>query len=116
MSTKTERRAARETVATYHHACLAELIAHVAEAIDAHRAGTLDAHDVDERIHQYHRATQRLWSFCETGQPTQVANLITDLTTNGEPIDWWHRGAPPFHPRPTDTDTQQAHTGPLTDG
>lgn len=43
MSTKSERRAAREAVATFHYVQLARLVDHVGQAIDRYRAGDLDA-------------------------------------------------------------------------
>jgi hypothetical protein len=46
MGTKAERRAARERVAAYHEAQLAELIAHIAAAVDRYRTGEIDAYDV----------------------------------------------------------------------
>ena len=48
VSTKTERRAARERVSAYHQAQLAELLSHVGAAIDRYRAGEIDAYAVDE--------------------------------------------------------------------
>jgi hypothetical protein len=48
VSEKLDRQQAREAVATYHEAKLAERLAHVAEAIDRFRGGELDAFDVDE--------------------------------------------------------------------
>jgi hypothetical protein len=62
MGTKAERRAARERVSAYHHAQLAELLTHVAAAIDRYRADEIDAHAVDETIHHYHRAGE-LWKW-----------------------------------------------------
>ena len=67
MGSKSERRAVRELVSGYHETQLASLLEHVTAAIDAHRAGTLDVHDVDEVIHQYHRAARELWKFCWFG-------------------------------------------------
>jgi hypothetical protein len=49
MGTKAERRAARERVSAYHHAQLAELLTHVAAAIDRYRAGEIDARAVMRR-------------------------------------------------------------------
>lgn len=43
VATKAERRAARERVSAYHQAQLAELLSHVAAAIDRYRAGEIDA-------------------------------------------------------------------------
>lgn len=95
-STKAERRAARDRVAVYHQACLAELLEYLTEAIDAYHAEELDAFEVDARVHQYHRAAQKLWSFCD-GQPVMVAGLIAEMTDRDEHIDWWTRGAPHRH-------------------
>jgi hypothetical protein len=39
VGTKAERRAARERVAAYHEARLAELIAYIVAAVDRYRAG-----------------------------------------------------------------------------
>lgn len=97
VGTKAERRAARERVAAYHEARLAELIGHVADAVDRFRAGDVDAYDVDETIHQYHRAARELWKFCWAGSAAQV-ELVTyaldRLAEDGDAIDWWQRGAP----------------------
>ena len=54
-------------VAAYHAAKLAELLAHVAEAIDRFRSGELEAFDVDEVLFQYSRAAKELWKFCNIG-------------------------------------------------
>ena len=56
MGSKAERRAARERVNAYHQAELAELLGHVAGAIERYRDGEIDACTVDETIHHYHRA------------------------------------------------------------
>jgi hypothetical protein len=56
VGTKAERRAARERVATYHEARLAELIEHITAALDRYRFGEIDAYAIDETIHHYHRA------------------------------------------------------------
>jgi hypothetical protein len=87
------RRAARERVAAYHQACLDELVRHVASAIDGWRAGSLDAHDVDEVLHHYQRAARELWKFCwSTGGGSQVeliASHIRQLAEDDQVIDWW---------------------------
>ena len=90
MSQKSDRRQAREAVAGYHEAKLAELVAHVAEAIDRFRGGELDAFDVDEVLFQYSRAAKELWKFCNIGDIERTAGQLHD----GPPIDWWERGAP----------------------
>jgi hypothetical protein len=47
VSSKSERRAARDAVAAYHEASLGQLIEHVAQTIDRFRAGELDAFAAD---------------------------------------------------------------------
>ena len=83
-------RQARDAVAAYHHTALSDLAQHVVDAADEFRAGTLDVTSFDRVIHQYHRATQELWTFCNVGNPIVTADLID----RGVPIDWWERGAP----------------------
>lgn len=90
MSTKSERRAAREVVAAYHEARLAELLQRVADAADRFRAGELDAFDADQVIFQYSRAAKELWKFCNLGEVVFTARMISE----GALVDWWERGAP----------------------
>ena len=90
MSSKPERRAAREAVAVYHEARLSELVQRVGDAVDMFRAGELDAFEVDQVVFQYSRAAKELWKFCNLSDPEFTANLISD----GAPVDWWERGAP----------------------
>ena len=96
MSQKSDRRQAREAVAAYHEAKLAELLAHVAEAIDRFRSGELEAFDVDEVLFQYSRAAKELWKFCNIGNVQVTAGQLHE----GPPIDWWKRGAPKRARRP----------------
>jgi hypothetical protein len=88
MSSKSER--AREAVAEYHQARLAELVQRVGDAVDRFRAGELDAFEVDEVIFQYSRAAKELWKFCNLPDAEFTAGLIGDAS----PVDWWDRGAP----------------------
>lgn len=90
MSSKSERRAAREAVAAYHEARLAELIQRVGDAVDGFRAGELDAFDTDHVIFQYSRAAKELWKFCNIPDVEFTAAMIGDRA----PADWWERGAP----------------------
>lgn len=90
MSQKSERRQAREAVAAYHSAQLAELVEHVAEAIDRFRGGDLEAVDIDEVLFQYSRAAKELWKFCNVGDVEIAAHQLHD----GASIDWWERGVP----------------------
>ena len=96
VGSKESRRTARALVVTYHEAELAGLIGHVAEAIERYRVGELDAHDVDEVIHHYHKATRELWKFCFGGGSgayvETVAATLEYLTAEGERPDWWVAG------------------------
>src|SRR5919109_2581060 len=64
---KAERRAARAAVGAYHEAELARLLEHVREGFERYDAGEIDAFELDELIHHFKRATQKLWSFCVGG-------------------------------------------------
>jgi hypothetical protein len=90
VSTKAERRAARETVAAYHEEQLGRLVEQLADAIDRHRAAEIDAFDVDEVVFQYSRAAKELWKFCNLGDIEIAARIIDEHP----PTDWWDRGAP----------------------
>ncbi|HWM03524.1 MAG TPA: hypothetical protein VNP92_14420 [Actinophytocola sp.] len=90
MSSKSERRAARETVAAYHEDRLAELVQRVGEAVDRFRAGELDALETDQGIFQYSRAAKELWKFCNASDVEFTATQIADRA----PADWWERGEP----------------------
>ncbi|WP_433489961.1 hypothetical protein [Nocardia grenadensis] len=94
MASKAERQAARDRVAVYHEERLGELVEHVGRALDRFRASQLDAFEVDAVIHQYHRAAQRLWTFCSQSgvQVEATAHLIEGMAGGGEVIDWWQRG------------------------
>ncbi|MEU6587191.1 hypothetical protein [Nocardia sp. NPDC046763] len=95
MATKAERRAARDLVAAYHEAQLGVLIEQVGRAVDRFRGGEQDAFEVDAVIHQFHRATRQLWSFCvQSGRQVEsTAHLIERMADDGDVIDWWQRGA-----------------------
>jgi hypothetical protein len=65
--TKAQRRADREAVGAYHEAELARLLEHVRMGFARYDAGEIDAFELDELIHHYKRATQKLWSACVGG-------------------------------------------------
>lgn len=90
MSSKSERRAAREAVAAYHQVRLAELVQRVGDAVDRFRTGELDAFETDQVIFQYSRAAKELWKFCNLTDVEFTARTIGD----DAPADWWERGAP----------------------
>jgi hypothetical protein len=99
VSTKAERRAARERVSAYHQSRLAELLSHVGAATDRYRSGEIDAYAMDETIHHYHRAARELWKFCFSSGGGTHAELIADvldrMSADAEAIDWWERARPP---------------------
>ena len=90
MSRKSERQEAREVVASYHLASLAELVAHVADAVDRFRDGEIDAFDVDHVLFQYSRAAKELWRFCNMVDVEMTAQDVR----GGLSIDWWQRATP----------------------
>jgi hypothetical protein len=90
VSAKSERQAAREAVAAYHEARLAELVEHVGRAIDRFRAGELDAFAADRVLFQYSRSAKELWKFCNLTDVVTTAQAVVDRP----PINWWERGAP----------------------
>jgi hypothetical protein len=98
VGTKAERRAARAHVTAYHEARLGELIEYITAAVDRYRAGEIDAYDVDEAIHHYHRAARELWKFCWSGgggtHSEIIAHVLDRMATDGESINWWDRVAP----------------------
>ena len=89
MTAKSERQAARETIAAYHEEQLGQLLARVSDALEDFRAGHLDAFDVDRVLFQYSRAAKELWKFCNLDDVEFAASLVHDR----EPFDWWRRGA-----------------------
>ncbi len=90
MSAKSDRRAAREAVASYHGSQSAALVERVGAAIDRFRDGELNALDSDQVLIQYSRAAKELWKFCNLGDPELTANIVRE----GPVVDWWERGAP----------------------
>ena len=89
MSAKSDRQAARQTVAAYHEEQLGELVRRVKLATERFEAGDLDAFEVDEVIFQYSRAAKELWKFCNLGNVEFAARMVRDEP----PGDWWDRGA-----------------------
>ena len=90
MSAKSDRRAARETIAAYHEEQLGELVRRVELVIERFEEGEIDAFEVDEVIFQYSRAAKELWKFCNMGHVEIAARIVRDEP----PGDWWDRGAP----------------------
>jgi hypothetical protein len=63
----------------------------VREGLARYDAGEIDAFELDDLIHRYKRATQKLWSFCtgSGGQVKTAARTLEWLREQGELPDWW---------------------------
>jgi hypothetical protein len=77
-ATKAERRALRAQVAEYHEREQRALIERLRQGLADLDAGTIDAFDFDETVHQYHRASQKLWSFLLRGREPRGARFTTE--------------------------------------
>jgi hypothetical protein len=93
---KAERRAARAAVGACHEVELARLLEHVREGLARYDADEIDAFEVDDLIHHYKRATQKLWSFCSGGgsQVYSAAKMLDLHREEGELPNWWDLAAP----------------------
>src|SRR3954451_16232037 len=94
--TKAERRADREAVGAYHEAELGRLLQHVRAGFARYDAGEIDPFELDELIHHYKRAAQKLWSACVGGgsDVARMARRIEWEAAEGEQTDWWAFGEP----------------------
>jgi hypothetical protein len=108
---KAERRAARAAVDAYHEAELGKLIERVRDGLARYDAGEIDAFELDDLVHHYQRATQKLWSFCtgSGGHVATAARTLEWLREQGELPDWWEEATPrrlrPAAVRPIDMRT-----------
>ena len=93
---KAKRRAASAAVGAYHEAELARLLEHVRQGLARYDAGEIDAFELDDLIHHYKRATQKLWSFCSGGgsQIYTTAKTLEWLREEGELPHWWEQSMP----------------------
>jgi hypothetical protein len=93
---KAQRRADREAVGAYHEAELGKLLDRVRAALASYDAGEIDAFKLDDLIHHYKRAAQKLWSACvgAGGHVSSTARLIEWQAAEGEETDWWEMAAP----------------------
>jgi hypothetical protein len=93
--TKAQRQADREAVGAYHEQEQAKLLEHVRDGFARWDAGAIDAFELDELIHHYHRASQKLWSACVSGgaDTERMARLLEWQAAEGEETDWWEVGA-----------------------
>lgn len=93
---KAERRAARAAVGAYHETELGKLIERVREGLARYDMGQIDAFELDDLLHRYKRATQKLWSFCtgSGGQVEMTARTLEWLRAQGELPNWWEQATP----------------------
>jgi hypothetical protein len=98
--TKAQRRADREAVDAYHQAELARLLQHVRAAFARYDADEIDAFELDELMHHYKCATQKLWSACVGGggHVEGMARRIEWEAAQGEQTDWWALAGPRRRP------------------
>jgi hypothetical protein len=94
--TKSQRRADRQAVGGYHEAQLAGLLERVRAGFARYDAGEIDAFELDELIHHYKRAAQKLWSSCvgAGGHVEAMARRIEWEAAEGEQTDWWALAEP----------------------
>ena len=52
--------------------------------------------ELDDLVHRYKRASQKLWSFCtgSGGQVEMAARTLEWLRRENNPPDWWEEAAP----------------------
>jgi hypothetical protein len=94
---RARRRAARRLIAEYHEAELRKLLDHLRDGFRRLDAGEIDPFDLDDLIHRYKRAAQKLWTFCGSsgGAWESAALTIESLRERGEEEpDWWEAGRP----------------------
>jgi hypothetical protein len=93
---KAQRRADREAVGAYHEAQLTKLLEHVREGFDRYDAGAIDAFELDDLIHHYKRAAQKLWATCVGGgaQAERTARMLELQSARDEVTDWWELARP----------------------
>jgi hypothetical protein len=94
---KTRRRAARELVGEYHEQQLQLLLNHIRDGFARMDKGEIDPFDLDNLVHHYKRAAQKLWSFCAldgTSSEAAAAAIETWQRTTEPQPDWWETDAP----------------------
>jgi hypothetical protein len=113
---KARRRAAGEMITRYHEEQLRLLLDHVRDGLAKLDAGEIDAFDLDDLIHHYKRAAQKLWSFCgSTGGAREHAALLLEWERAGRARDGLVGGrssAPPRRLTPPRSTGQRGTTRP----
>ena len=111
--TKAERKAARgtaqERVGRYHEQELGLLVDRLREALRRLDAGEIDVFELDDVVHHYKRAAQKLWSYCVgRGNPESMARALEWAEEHDDRPDWWALAAPRQRPAPEGTSRQDA--------
>jgi hypothetical protein len=72
------------------------MIERVREGLARYDTGQIDAFELDDLIHHYKRATQKLWGFCtgSGGQVETAARTLEWLREQDELPNWWKQAAP----------------------
>lgn len=96
LAERARRRAARQIVGEYHEQQLRELLERVREGFARLDRGEIDPFELDDLIHRYKRAAQKLWSFCGSSGADweRAANALAFMRENGESHDWWDAARP----------------------
>lgn len=91
-----EWEAARERVGRYHDEEVTKLIDRLRAALARLDAGEIDAFEFDDVVHQYKKASQKLWGFCSGGASDikHAARILEHEQAAGEARDWWQLAAP----------------------
>jgi hypothetical protein len=86
-----------EVVRAYHEQELGRLAERVRAALTRLDAGEIDVFEFDSLVHQYKKAAQQLWGFCNagTGRFEATARIIEEERERGEATDWWWELAAP---------------------
>lgn len=92
VSTKAERRTARERVSAYHQSQLAELLSHVGQPSTDTAPARSTPTPRTRTIHHYHRAAGELWKSCFArgggAHAELIAGFLDRMTADAEAIDW----------------------------
>ena len=93
---KHDEEPALAVVRAYHEQELRQLIEHVRDALARLDAGEIDVFEFDSLVHQYHKAAQQLWGFCNgrRGRFDVTARIIEEERERGEAPNWWELAAP----------------------
>jgi hypothetical protein len=85
---------ARKVIGEYHEQQQRVLLERVRAGLARLDAGEIDPFELDELIHHYHRASQKLWAFCQrrSGQALRAVALLELAREDDDEYDWWEIG------------------------